>query len=261
MDINFRKYQGAGNDFIIIDNRNGKFDYQNTTLISFLCHRRFGIGADGLMLLENDPEYSFKMRYYNSDGKEASMCGNGGRCISAYAAETGVITYADHFIFNAVDGIHEASYKNGMVELKMQDVNSINIKENAYFLNTGSPHHVTFVKDLAALNVFEEGKAIRYSNEYKAEGTNVNFVNILANNEIHVRTYERGVEDETLACGTGAVASAICTAIQLNEGNDFKIKVEGGDLRVSFDRVNNNHFTNIFLEGPATFVFEGSITI
>jgi diaminopimelate epimerase len=258
--LKFYKYQGAGNDFVIIDNRNAHFDRHNIQLVSFLCDRRFGIGADGLMLLENDPHSEFLMRYFNSDGREASMCGNGGRCIAAFAVHQKIVKNPLHFEFNAVDGLHEASYENGIVSLKMIDVTTIETRTGACFLNTGSPHHVAIVDQVEHINVVDRGKTIRYSAEYAPSGTNVNFVEIVSPQQLIVRTYERGVEDETLACGTGVVASAIAASL-VNGQSHFKVHVRGGNLEVKFNRLSNSEFRHIFLIGPGTFVFEGTIDI
>ncbi|NPA36015.1 MAG: diaminopimelate epimerase [Chlorobi bacterium] len=257
----FYKYHGTGNDFIIIDNRKGHFDSKNKETIRFLCDRHFGIGADGLMLLEDNDQYEFTMRYFNSDGNEATMCGNGGRCISAFAVHQGIVNSPEHFSFMAVDGLHEASYSDGIVSLKMSDVNDISANEEHFFLNTGSPHHVEFVNNINETDVYGNGKKIRYSDKYKsAGGTNVNFVEQTDESHIKVRTYERGVENETLSCGTGVVASAISTAIRQGHGNNFTIEVPGGILKVNFETQNNNP-VNIWLTGPATFVFKGEIEI
>ncbi|MCG8582541.1 MAG: diaminopimelate epimerase [Bacteroidales bacterium] len=258
--IEFYKYQGAGNDFVIIDNRNEQFDADNFTLINKLCDRRFGIGGDGLMLLENHPEMDFTMRYFNADGREASMCGNGGRCIAAFAVHQGIVKTPDNFTFMAVDGEHHASYKDGVVNLKMIDVDTISINPESTFLDTGSPHHVQFVDRIDKTDVFSLGKATRYSEKYAPHGTNVNFVQFMSDNNIKVRTYERGVEDETLACGTGVVASAISAHLKKPEYKQFNIEVMGGNLKVSFES-DHNQFTNIWLEGPAKFVFKGNIEL
>ncbi|MCU4157727.1 diaminopimelate epimerase [Carboxylicivirga sp. A043] len=256
--IEFFKYQGAGNDFIIIDNRDRQFNGDNISLIKKLCDRRFGIGGDGLMLLENHSDMDFTMRYFNADGREASMCGNGGRCIAAFAVHQGIIETPDNFTFMAVDGEHQASYNDGTVNLKMIDVDTISIQPNHTFLDTGSPHHVEFVDKIEQLDVYKLGKEVRYSEHYAPDGTNVNFVQFKDLNNIKVRTYERGVEDETLACGTGVVASAISAHLKKPEYNQFNIEVLGGNLKVTFD-TENRQFKNIWLEGPATFVFKGSI--
>ena len=259
--IDFFKYQGAGNDFVIIDNRQGQVNGDDINLINHLCDRRFGICGDGLMLLEKHQELDFTMRYFNSDGREASMCGNGGRCIAAFAVHAGIVGTPKTFAFMAVDGEHHASYKEGTVNLKMIDVNEVKQADGYTFLNTGSPHHVTFVSDVDAIDVYNEGRKIRYSELYAPEGTNANFVQFKEANSIKVRTYERGVEDETLACGTGVVASAISAHLIKPEYTAFDIKVMGGQLRVTFTPASNGSFKDVWLEGPATFVFKGSIDV
>ena len=263
MKINFYKYQGTGNDFVLIDNRDGNFDSKNVELVSFLCHRRMGIGADGLMLLEKHPDdhVDFTMRYYNSDGNEASMCGNGGRCIAAFAVHIGVVKTPEKFHFEAVDGMHAAKYNNGTVSLKMSDVDHITIKRDHHFLDTGSPHYVTHQNKVDDMDIVSIGREIRYSDAFKPGGTNVNFVEEVASDHIKVRTYERGVEDETYSCGTGVVASAISTFVKNNECKDFNIDVKGGKLRVWFDGDAVSGFKDIWLEGPATFVFEGNVEV
>jgi diaminopimelate epimerase len=260
MQILFYKYQGTGNDFIMIDNRSEFFPKTQPHLIKHLCDRKFGIGADGLILLENHRQYDFKMVYYNSDGNESSMCGNGGRCLVAFAKQIGVIDYKAQF--EAIDGYHFAEIEeNGIVALQMKDVEVIKEYEKYTFLNTGSPHHVQLVDDLVAMDVKTEGAKIRYSDLYGAAGSNVNFVNQLANSIFAVRTYERGVEDETLSCGTGvtAVAIAMHKAGKV-KNNVIDLHVEGGKLRVQFD-VDHGRYSNVFLLGPATFVFDGKINL
>ncbi len=263
MKQKFYKYHGAGNDFILIDNRKKYFDDKNIELIKFLCDRRIGIGADGLMLLENnsDSKYKFTMRYYNSDGNEASMCGNGGRCIVAFAYHLKIITELNEFLFMAVDGIHKAKYNKGIVSLQMTDVDKVLKSDNNFFLNTGSPHHVEFNSNINDINVFEKGKEIRYSKQYSPAGTNVNFVEIISPDYIKIRTYERGVENETYACGTGAVACAISTYCKTHSSTEYNIDVVGGKLNVSFEENKKGEFTNIILTGPAVKVFEGEINI
>ncbi|MBN1819809.1 MAG: diaminopimelate epimerase [Prolixibacteraceae bacterium] len=259
MKIYFSKYQGAGNDFVIIDNRNKKFDGNNVSLIKFLCDRRFGIGGDGLMLLQEHNKFDFEMRYFNSDGPEASMCGNGGRCIVAFAKKLGIIDQETTFM--AVDGLHEAVIeKDGQVNLKMIDVPYFEKISDDYFLNTGSPHFVTFSDSLNDLDVYNEGRKIRYNDRFKKEGTNVNFTQ-LKDGKLTVYTYERGVENETLACGTGITAAALSAAIKTGkEKGKFDVKAKGGDLSVAFEKAGGG-FKNIWLKGPATFVFEGEIEV
>lgn len=260
MQLTFYKYQGTGNDFVMVDNRTEFFPKDNTELIEKLCDRRFGIGADGLILLENHSEYDFKMVYCNSDGNESSMCGNGGRCLVAFAKQMGVIENKAEF--EAVDGYHYATIDtNGIVALQMKDVDTVNQHEDYTFLNTGSPHHVQLVDNLVELDIKTEGAKIRFSDLYGKAGSNVNFVYQLANDIFAVRTYERGVEDETLSCGTGVTAVAIAMhRTGKTNNNIINLNVEGGKLKVQFD-VDNGKYTNVFLIGQATFVFEGKIDL
>lgn len=253
------KYQGTGNDFVLIDNREKNISL-TTEQIKWLCNRRFGIGADGLMLLELEPGIDFKMVYFNSDGNESSMCGNGGRCITAFAKRLGIISTEAKFL--AIDGIHEAKVNENEVSLKMNDVRQVEAGEDYFYLNTGSPHYVKFVNDIESVDVVEEGKKIRYNERFKSEGTNVNFIE-KKDNELFVRTYERGVEDETLSCGTGVTAAALVAALkgQSTDKNNCIIKTLGGNLNVKFEKVLENTFYNIWLEGPATFVFKTSIEV
>jgi diaminopimelate epimerase len=259
--LDFYKYEGAGNDFILIDDRRANFPQADQQLIKRLCDRRFGIGADGLMLLQDLADYDFSMRYFNSDGKESSMCGNGGRCIAAFASKLGIIQRNTRFL--AIDGVHLAEIvSEGYVRLKMIDVKKIETGKDFYYLDTGSPHYVTFRPAIHDLNIREEGRKIRYNKRFGISGTNVNFVEDQGT-RIFVRTYERGVEDETMACGTGVVASAICSVLMKKDDNysgSLPVKVPGGTLQVSLSR-NGKEFTNIWLEGPATFVFHGEISI
>jgi diaminopimelate epimerase len=260
MKIPFYKYQGTGNDFVIIDQREQSFlRRDDQARIERLCDRRFGIGADGLMLLQQIAGYDFEMVYFNSDGRESSMCGNGGRCITAFAHRLGV--FEKHCRFWAIDGAHDALVREDQwVELKMIDVQDIEQGRDFYYLNTGSPHYVSFREDLAGLDVYEAGRAIRYSDRFRAEGTNVNFVQIGAEG-ITVATYERGVEDETLSCGTGVTAAAIAYHLQSGHGaNKVPIKVKGGELEVRF-QVGPHGFSEIWLCGPAELVFVGSIDL
>jgi diaminopimelate epimerase len=260
MLIEFYKYQGTGNDFVMIDNRSDIFPKENVELIAHLCDRRFGIGGDGLILLENDTDTDFKMVYYNSDGNQSSMCGNGGRCLVAFAKDLNVIQSSCTFI--ATDGLHHATVANdGIVSLQMIDVNNIKKESDYTFMNTGSPHHVQLVDDLEHYNVKENGAALRYGSLYGKEGSNINFVKKIDDTTFSLRTYERGVEDETLACGTGATAVAIAmNATGQTNASSINLNVEGGKLEVSFDKM-GDLFTNVFLIGPAEFVFKGAINI
>lgn len=258
--FNFYKYQGTGNDFVIIDNRDLKFNRNDHALVAKLCDRRFGIGGDGLMLLQNKQGFDFEMVYYNSDGRESSMCGNGGRCIVEFSRTLGLVKDKAHFI--AIDGEHIATAKPGFISLKMNDVKKVELNADFSFLNTGSPHYVAFVNNIKDYNVFEEGKKIRNNNRFKAEGTNVNFVE-KQYNDLFVRTFERGVEGETYSCGTGVTAAALVASIKNVATADTycSIKTLGGDLNVKFNKHVDNSFTDIWLEGPATFVFKGDIDV
>jgi diaminopimelate epimerase len=258
MKITFNKYQGAGNDFIIIDNRKGLFNPLNVKLINKLCDRRFGIGADGLILVSDIRDGDFEMKYYNSDGKLGSMCGNGGRCVAHFSKKHGIAGDIQKFL--AFDGIHEATVDGYIVRLQMADVNDYKIINGRYFLNTGSPHYVVFTKGVDKMDVFNEGNKLRWAPEFAPGGTNVNFAEII-DNTIHLRTFERGVEDETLACGTGITASAIASVLSGKfVSAPVKVKARGGNLKVEFD-VKDGKVTNIWLTGPAMFVFEGEIEI
>jgi len=260
MKITFYKYHGTGNDFVMIDNRDGNFPKENIELVAKLCDRRFGIGADGLILLENDSETDFRMVYYNSDGNTSSMCGNGGRCLVAFAKSLGMIEKETTFI--AADGLHHATiFDDATVSLQMKDVDTIEITAEHVFLDTGSPHHVQMEENLKTVDVKTLGANIRYSDMYGKAGSNVNFVNQENEDTFSLRTYERGVEDETLSCGTGATAVAIAMkAIGKTQSNTINLNVEGGKLEVSFVQ-KDEKFTDVFLKGPATFVFEGTIVI
>lgn len=258
MSIPFYKYEGTGNDFVMIDNRSLFFPKNDHALVAKLCDRRFGIGADGLILLEDDAETDFRMVYYNSDGNPSSMCGNGGRCIVAFARKLGII--GSHAVFVAVDGIHKANIdEGGTVSLQMSDVPEVSIFPDYIFLNTGSPHHVQMVDMLSLVDVKAEGRAIRYGSLYGDAGSNVNFVTQEGPDHFAIRTYERGVEDETLSCGTGATAAAIAMhALGRTASQVVQISVAGGQLEVRFEKVGKS-YVNVVLVGPATFVFNGSI--
>ncbi len=261
MKLEFFKYEGAGNDFILVDNRALTINHQRPELIQKLCHRRFGIGADGIIFLQQTKDFDFEMIYYNADGHPSSMCGNGGRCIVAFAKFLGIIKTRTNFL--AVDGPHYAtiSEKGDWVSLQMINVDTIKKDKEAFVLNTGSPHYVTCVNNLKELDVYHEGKSIRYNDVYKTNGINVNFIEDKGDHYF-VRTYERGVEDETYACGTGVTAAAVAMAKKKNKTGliNTTIKVLGGALNVRF-HTDGKTFTDLFLEGPATFVFTGHVEL
>ena len=261
MDIHFYKYQGTGNDFVILDNRKKAYYNLDEKQVKFLCDRKFGIGADGLMLLNESNAYDFEMKYYNSDGREGSMCGNGGRCLVKFANHMGI--KKTNYRFIAVDGEHEARIDDeGRVSLQMQDVPNIKEYFGDFILNTGSPHYVQLVKDVMTLDVFKKGRDIRYSKNFELEGINVNFVEqVDKEDKIIVRTYERGVEDETLSCGTGVTAAALVCYHNDNGFNRVEVQTLGGKLSVEYDRLMESGFENIWLSGPAEKVFEGDISL
>jgi diaminopimelate epimerase len=259
MVVKFSKYHGAGNDFIIIDNRNANY-YFSTEQISSLCLRQFSVGADGLMLLENDPKNAFRMRYFNADGLEGTMCGNGGRCIVMFAHNLGI--FEKHTVFSGVDGDHEAEILDKEnVRLKMMDVNSIDIVDEHYIVDTGSPHFIQFVAEVDHVDVPYQGKLIRNSYCIQTGGVNANFAHFVSDG-IKIRTFERGVEAETLACGTGAVATAIAANHWYNEKrNSYTLYAKGGTLNVTFDRIGELQYNNIWLTGPVAHVFDGTINL
>jgi len=254
--MNFYKYQGTGNDFILIDGRSTDFNHN----VALLCDRKFGIGADGLMVLKNHKDFDFEMVYYNSDGKISSMCGNGGRCIVAFAQFLGIIATKTTFL--AVDGMHEAKILENQVSLGMNDVSAIKVYQNIdLIIDTGSPHYLKQITDLASLNLLREARQIRYNNDFSTNGINVNFI-ALHQGKAHIRTYERGVEDETLSCGTGVTAAALAIHHWQKEGEGIfekKIITQGGELVVIFSYTNHIGYTDILLQGPALQVFKGEI--
>lgn len=260
MTIPFHKYQGTGNDFVLIDQRTERhLTRKDTDAIKRICDRRFGVGADGLILLEAHETYDFEMIYFNADGRESSMCGNGGRCIVAFAKYLGMIETSTNFL--AIDGPHEAEIKGvDWVSLKMIDVPKVEQGADYFVLNTGSPHYVVFVEDIDDIDVVENGKAIRYSKRFREEGINVNFVE-KKKEGIIVATYERGVEDETLSCGTGVTAAAI--AYQLTKSTDKEtvtpIEAKGGELSVKLTTDGKIGAKDIWLQGKATRVFSGDL--
>ncbi|HUM45993.1 MAG TPA: diaminopimelate epimerase [Chitinophagales bacterium] len=257
MKFSFGKYHGAGNDFILVDNRHRNFPKEQK-VIERCCNRRYGIGADGLILVEDHPDFDFEMVYYNADGRLGSMCGNGGRCAVIFAKKAGLVSQSATFL--AFDGIHTATLiGEEQVKISMNPVIKIEMSGDDYILDTGSPHLVRFTDAVKELDVVEEGKKIRYSDPYRENGINVNFVS-LKGGGCEMRTYERGVEDETLSCGTGTVAVAIAASIKLNcneAGQEYPVSAPGGNLKVYFKRQSAQHFTSIFLEGPVKHVFDG----
>lgn len=262
--IRFYKYQGTGNDFVMIDDRDRHFPYDaaraetfDTRVVSNLCDRKFGIGADGLILIRDHDHYDFEMIYFNADGSQ-SLCGNGSRCAVHFADYLGIIEKSTRFL--AVDGAHEAFIEGGLIHLKMHDVSEVKKMNGHWYIDTGSPHYIKFISNLDEFDVYKEGKAIRSEQQFAPEGTNVNFVETCGSNELFVRTFERGVEDETLSCGTGVTAVSLAASYQ-NFASPVKIKTRGGDLQVSFKKVNEQNFEDIYLIGPAGMVFEGVINI
>lgn len=258
MKIEFYKYHGTGNDFIILDNYNHTAPALTTRQIKHLCNRHFGIGADGLMMLSKKDGYDFEMVYYNADGNQSSMCGNGGRCLVKFAHHMGI--HKSMYIFIATDGEHEAEIdSDGTVSLRMLDVNQVEYHTHHAIVNTGSPHFVKFTENVDSIPVVSSGREIRYGHLFAKQGINVNFVETVDNNTIFVRTYERGVEDETLSCGTGVTAAALLAAHNETGFNNVTVKTKGGHLSVEFIKVDDQHFKDIWLCGPAAFVFKGEI--
>lgn len=272
--MHFYKYQGTGNDFVLIDDRAQTFPAHDQALVARLCHRRFGIGADGLILLQTHPDYDFRMVYFNADGAEGSMCGNGGRCIVRFAHDLGLFERQTRFL--AVDGEHAAELRNdqrgaaqrgaAQVHLRMSNVSgsldeATGLQPNQTYLNTGSPHVVQFVDDVDEYDVVGEGRSIRYSAAFAPGGTNVNFTQLVDGASLYVRTYERGVEDETYSCGTGATAAALAAHRQFALPSPVTLRVVGGALQVSFTPQPNGSFTDIYLIGTAQRVFEGEVTV
>ncbi len=255
--IHFYKYQATGNDFVVIDNREANIAVTKEQ-VAAICHRKFGVGADGLMLIEKHPQFNFGLEYFNSDGSQ-SLCGNGSRAAVHFASQLGMVN--GKATFNAFDGEHSAELlPTGIVRLKMNPVKEVKRMDEDYFLDTGSPHVIRFVSDIRNYPVFDEGRALRYSETFKPGGTNVNFVELLGDNAIFVRTYERGVENETLSCGTGVTAAALVVSLR-GYSSPVNIKTLGGDLSVEFKSSHTGTFQEIFLIGPAKMVFEGDLEL
>ena len=260
MNIQFYKYQGTGNDFVILDNREHAYDNLTAKQVKHICDRRFGIGADGLMLLNLKEGYDFEMVYYNADGNPSTMCGNGGRCLVKFAHQMGIHKLTYKFI--AIDGEHDAEIEDDhTIRLKMKDVDTVEEHSTHMVLNTGSPHYIKFTNDVANTDVKEAGKNIRYNQHFAEEGINVNFVETTGQDSIFVRTYERGVEDETLSCGTGVTAASLMSAHNERGFNRVEVRTYGGFLSVEFNKIGDKHFTDIWLCGPATFVYKGEIEL
>lgn len=257
MNLNFYKYQGTGNDFVMVDDRAEGFDDENLSLVKEICDRKFGIGADGLILIRNHSEFDFEMIYFNADGSQ-SMCGNGARCAVAFSKFLRIVSGKTNFL--AIDGPHEAIITSNEVELKMANVDEVLPSGKDVFVDTGSPHHIRMVEDVKNYQVFEQGKQVRNHESYSPKGTNVNFVQEISDSRIFVRTYERGVENETLSCGTGVTAAAL--AYGKKEGSQtVKIETLGGQLSVKFNRNADGSFQDIWLIGPAKQVYKGQYQI
>lgn len=259
MNLPFVKYQGTGNDFILIDNRSGAWNSLSVSTIQKVCDRRFGIGADGLIKINSISGFDFEVDYYNSDGSK-SFCGNGARCSVAFAHELGITK--DAVSFMAIDGAHEAVKKDNLVYLRMNDVTDMDTTHPEYVLNTGSPHFVHFTENVADFDIVAYGKQIRYSDKYKQEGINVNAIHQLDTHSFEIKTYERGVEDETLSCGTGVTAAALALGEknQIEGAFEYKVKSQGGNLSVKFTRADSK-FSDIWLIGPAVSVFKGEVNV
>jgi len=260
MKISFSKYQATGNDFIIIDNRSNNYSGLSAKQIARLCDRQFGIGADGLILFNLKEGFDFEMTYFNADGNPGSLCGNGSRCVVKFASAIGIHQYGYQFL--AADGAHEAEIdRDGMIRIKMKDVSEVKEYTGYATLDTGSPHFVKFLERVQEVDVFKSGREIRNSINFKEKGINVNFAEHLNDSSIYVRTYERGVEDETLSCGTGVTAAALLAAHNDKGFNRVLVETPGGKLSVEYNKVDDTHFENIWLCGPAELVFTGEIDI
>jgi diaminopimelate epimerase len=262
MLVHFSKYQGTGNDFVMVDGRSQDVSSFDTRLIQRLCDRRFGVGGDGLIILEESAKYDFIMRYFNADGTVGTMCGNGGRCIAAFAQQLGIIK--GRTTFEGIDGAHSASMlSSGDIRLKLVDVSEIERLEDGYLLHTGSPHFVKLVNHLEEVDVEREGREIGHQGRFGEGGANVNFMEAdSASGKIAVRTFERGVEAETWSCGTGVTAAAISAVVHFKADTlSYQIKTRGGTLQVDFETQDQKHFTQIYLTGPASHVYDGTLEI
>ena len=258
MKLPFYKYQGTGNDFVIVNGIELNLNSIEYSVVKYICDRRFGIGADGLMIISKSKDFDFEMIYYNSDGGLSTMCGNGGRCISHLAHNLGIA--GENVKFLAADGPHFAVVDGSLVALGMRDVFDLkNVSANDYITNTGSPHYVRISDDQSLSDIVMVGKSVRYSRDYADEGINVNLIS-WNGNILKVATYERGVEDETLSCGTGVTASALVASVHFGVQSPIKVSTKGGDLVVSFNK-NDKGFSDVILSGPAELVFKGEIEI
>ena len=268
--IPFMKLSGAGNDFVIINNLNRVVDSTDSKFRNFVtkvCQRRMSVGADGVLLVEPTEDVDFRMRYFNADGGEVETCGNGARCISKFAYLNGIVSEQMRFLTNA--GVYEAEVVGDNVKVRMSDPTDIRINvplrledglHNVGFANSGVPHVVFFVDDLEATDVFDLGQQTRYHNDFKPAGTNANFIHIHSQELIEIRTYERGVENETLACGTGSIASAIVSATLGEVKSPVSVKTASGVvLKIHFD-LENDEAKNVYLEGDARVIFAGELT-
>ena len=258
MEFEFEKYHGTGNDFILINDNSKKFPIKDSDRIRLLCDRKFGIGSDGLVIIRDHKEFDFEMLYFNADGVEGSLCGNGSRCAVAYGIDNGLLS--NKVVFKAVDGIHYASAESSeMFSLSFKNLKRIDQNSKSLFLDTGSPHHVQVVTDIENIDIKEKGSFIRYGSKYKEEGVNVSFVEKIGSNLFKLRTYERGVEDETLSCGTGAVAASLAVHyLKLTDANEVSMETLGGILKVKF-RLDFGTYKDTRLIGPAKKVFSGKI--
>jgi len=256
MTLNFHKYQGTGNDFVMIDDRSETFPMEDKKLIGHLCDRKMGIGADGVILIQNHPELDFRMVYFNPDGSQ-SLCGNGSRCAIAFAKSLEIIQ--NKTTFETTDGVHDAFIDEDIIHFHLHDVNKVQSHGDDWFINTGSPHHIQVVNDLDHTDILSKGREIRNSKSYSPAGTNVNFVE-KGERGIKVRTYERGVENETLSCGTGVTACALAASF-MDYTSPIHVSTKGGELIVSFEKVSEHAFEKIYLAGPAKKVFEGTIKV